>query len=88
VRLLVATVSTVSCGKKALLLKVAQRGLASIYGDIDAPATPTVASVWSTTRYVRLTPHRGGAIASSPSGEMKLYNVKKHVPYGRKRAGL
>ena len=87
-RLLIATVSAVSCGEKALLLKVAQRGLAGIYGDIGAAATSSVASIWAPSRNVRLTPHRGGAVTPSSSGQMEIYNVKKHVPYGRKRAGL
>jgi hypothetical protein len=51
-RLLVATIPTVSRGEKALLLKVAQRSLASIYGDIDASATSTVAAIWTSTRDV------------------------------------
>jgi hypothetical protein len=87
-RLLVATVAAVSCGEKALLLKVAQRGLASVYRDVDTPATSAVAAVWASTRNVRLTTHRGGAVTPSPGGEVEIDNVKKHVPYGRKRAGL
>jgi hypothetical protein len=87
-RLLVSTVATIPCGEKALLLKVAQRGLASVYRNIDAAATPAVATVWASARNMRLASHRRGAIATSPSCEVEIYNVKKHAPYGRKRAGL
>jgi hypothetical protein len=48
--LLVATVAAVSCGEKALLLKVAQRGLASVYRDIDAAATSAVTTVRASAR--------------------------------------
>ena len=87
-RLLIATVPTISRGEKALLLKVAQCGLASVYRDIDAAATSAVTTVWASARNMRLASHRRGAIATSPSCEVEIYNVKKHAPYGRKRAGL
>jgi hypothetical protein len=87
-RLFVATVAAVSCGEKALLLKVAQRGLASVYRNIDATATSAVTTVRPSARDMRLASHRRGAITPSPSGEMEIYNVKKHAPYGRNRAGL
>ena len=78
VRLLGAARAAIAGSETTLVFEIAEGREAWLDHDVDAPPAPTIATIGAAARNVRLAAHGRGAVATTASRKVQLYDVEEH----------